>query len=163
MVRDTHFVRPHHERILYQYILLFSAVLLLDRITKYAALHYIRGEYRLSAFLSCHSVLNRGIVCGIFNSLQTTSFILTSLLVFFIYFLLTCYTYFQWKQQRSIFAEVLILAGGLSNIIDRFIYKGVVDFIVLGYKNWFWPVFNVADACIVVGVFLMVLTCFDKS
>ncbi len=147
----------------HHYISLFSAVLLLDRITKYAAVHYVSGEYRLSAFLSCQPVLNRGIVCGIFNSLHTTSFILTSLLVFSIYALLVVYTYFQWKEHRSIFAELLILAGGLSNIIDRFIYNGVVDFIVLSYKDWFWPVFNVADACIVCGVILMVLTCFDKS
>lgn len=146
----------------YRSISLFSAVLVFDRITKYAALH-VTDEYRLSAFLSCHPVLNRGIVCGVFNSLQTTSFILTSLLVFFIYGLLAWYTFFQWKQNRSIFAEILILAGGLSNIIDRFVYKGVVDFIVLGYKDWFWPVFNFADACIVCGVLLMVLTCFDKS
>lgn len=77
--------------------------------------------------------------------------------------MLAFYTFFQWKQNQSILAEVFILAGGLSNIIDRFVYSGVVDFIVLGYKDWFWPVFNVADAFIVLGVTLMMVSCIDNS
>jgi hypothetical protein len=41
-----------------------------------------------------------------------------------------------------------IVGGAIGNIIDRFHYQFVVDFIDL---RW-WPVFNVADSCITVGV-----------
>ena len=48
---------------------------------------------------------------------------------------------------------ILILAGAISNIIDRLYYVCVIDFIDLR----FWPVFNLADIFIVSGVvFLLV-------
>jgi signal peptidase II len=47
-----------------------------------------------------------------------------------------------------------IVGGAIGNIVDRFHYGFVVDFIDL---HW-WPVFNVADSCITVGVALLVLS-----
>ena len=49
----------------------------------------------------------------------------------------------------------LVLGGGVGNVIDRVLrdHGGVVDFVDL---HW-WPVFNVADACIVTGVGLLLL------
>lgn len=49
----------------------------------------------------------------------------------------------------------LVLGGGLGNVVDRVVrdHGGVVDFVDL---HW-WPVFNVADACIVTGVGLLLL------
>ncbi|GAC1310092.1 MAG: signal peptidase II [Vulcanimicrobiaceae bacterium] len=46
-----------------------------------------------------------------------------------------------------------IVGGAIGNIVDRFHYGYVVDFIDL---RW-WPVFNVADSCITIGVVLLVL------
>ena len=49
----------------------------------------------------------------------------------------------------------LVLGGGVGNVVDRIVrgHGGVVDFVDL---HW-WPVFNVADACIVTGVGLLLL------
>jgi signal peptidase II len=47
----------------------------------------------------------------------------------------------------------LMLGGALGNMIDRFRFGYVVDFIDLGW----WPVFNVADSSIVVGVTMLAL------
>lgn len=44
----------------------------------------------------------------------------------------------------------LIVAGGLSNLADRLLYGGVVDYI----KIFVWPIFNIADVMIVAGVLL---------
>jgi signal peptidase II len=52
----------------------------------------------------------------------------------------------------------LVLAGGASNLVDRFIYDGrVVDFISLGIGGLHTGVFNVADAAITAGVLLMLV------
>lgn len=49
----------------------------------------------------------------------------------------------------------LVLGGGIGNVVDRVLrdHGGVVDFVDL---HW-WPVFNVADSCIVTGVGLLLL------
>jgi lipoprotein signal peptidase len=47
----------------------------------------------------------------------------------------------------------LILAGTLGNLYDRIVFDGVRDFL---YFYWIeWPVFNVADCCLVCGAFLL--------
>jgi signal peptidase II len=52
-----------------------------------------------------------------------------------------------------------IVGGAIGNIVDRFHYGYVVDFIDL---RW-WPVFNVADSCITIGVVLLVLATFVRE
>lgn len=51
-------------------------------------------------------------------------------------------------------AFALILAGAVGNLLDRVFRGYVVDFIHVPH----WPVFNVADVCIVVGVVVLALT-----
>ena len=48
-------------------------------------------------------------------------------------------------------AYALILGGAIGNLIDRSLYGYVVDFLDLGW----WPVFNVADSGITVGIALL--------
>jgi len=56
-------------------------------------------------------------------------------------------------------AVVGILGGALSNGVDRLVQGSVVDFIKVGW----WPVFNVADSCIVVAIVLLLLFSFRPS
>lgn len=49
----------------------------------------------------------------------------------------------------------LILGGTLGNLFDRAVFHGVRDFL---YFHWFeWPVFNVADCCLVCGAGLLLI------
>ncbi len=60
-------------------------------------------------------------------------------------------------------AIALILGGAVGNLIDRFFYGYVVDFIQVYYNNWYFPSFNIADAAISCGTaLLLVLTLFEK-
>jgi signal peptidase II len=53
----------------------------------------------------------------------------------------------------------LILAGTLGNLYDRVLFNGVRDF--LHWNLWFdWPVFNVADCCLVVGAGMLLMQAF---
>ena len=63
------------------------------------------------------------------------------------------FTFKKWQQHTSILAELAVLAGAISNIIDRYLYGGVVDFIHAHLGGWSWPIFNVADMAIVLGIF----------
>ena len=49
-------------------------------------------------------------------------------------------------------SQALVIAGGVGNLIDRIRFKEVVDFIK--WEVFEFPVFNIADICIVVGAFM---------
>ncbi len=53
----------------------------------------------------------------------------------------------------------LILAGTLGNFYDRVVFNGVRDFLHWNYL-FDWPVFNVADCCLVCGAFLLLIQAF---
>jgi signal peptidase II len=59
-------------------------------------------------------------------------------------------------------AAAFISGGAIGNVIDRFAYGHVIDFILLYYQNWFYPAFNLADSFICVGAVLMVLDSLKK-
>jgi signal peptidase II len=56
----------------------------------------------------------------------------------------------------------LILAGTLGNLYDRLLFGGVRDFLHWNYQ-FDWPVFNVADCCLVVGASLLLLQAFTSQ
>ena len=60
-------------------------------------------------------------------------------------------------QSLQASALALILGGALGNVWDRLMYGYVIDFIDVYYDQWHWPVFNVADSAIVVGVILLIV------
>jgi signal peptidase II len=66
-------------------------------------------------------------------------------------------------EWRTALPFALIIAGALGNVIDRLRLGYVVDFIEWYYRGFHWPVFNVADSCIVVGATLMVLFNFASK
>lgn len=77
--------------------------------------------------------------------------------------------YYMWiylKEEIKVKAALaLVLGGAFGNLIDRILYSRVVDFIDIGIKNTRWPVFNVADAVVVIGMIILSIHMFilDKS
>jgi signal peptidase II len=64
------------------------------------------------------------------------------------------------NDDRMLGACALLLAGITGNLVDRARLGHVIDFILLHYKSYHWPVFNVADMCICAGAFLLVYDMF---
>ena len=56
------------------------------------------------------------------------------------------------------YSFLIILAGALGNVFDRFFYSAVPDFIDIHYQNFHWFIFNVADIFITIGVVLLLYT-----
>jgi signal peptidase II len=54
----------------------------------------------------------------------------------------------------------LVLGGAVGNLYDRISYGYVIDFIDVYYKTHHWPVFNIADSAISVGVVMMLIDAF---
>ena len=61
-------------------------------------------------------------------------------------------------------ALALILGGAIGNLIDRFLYGKVVDFVDVGFGTTRWPIFNVADSAVTVGMILLIgIVLFDRT
>lgn len=58
---------------------------------------------------------------------------------------------------RTALPFALVISGALGNVIDRLRFGYVIDFVDWYWRDFHWPVFNVADSCIVVGAVMMVL------
>jgi signal peptidase II len=54
----------------------------------------------------------------------------------------------------------LIIGGALGNLYDRLALGHVVDFMLLHYRDWYFPAFNVADSAITVGAAALILDSF---
>jgi signal peptidase II len=64
------------------------------------------------------------------------------------------------SDDRMLGACALLLAGIVGNLTDRARLGHVIDFILLHYKTYHWPVFNVADMSICAGAFLLIYDMF---
>lgn len=146
------------KNILYGYLFLGTFIFIIDRITKLAALAWCtENAYVVNAFLSFDVLFNRGISWGMFHGDSDALFIFVSLIITMITTVLCWYAYHNYRRGNVIWGEVCIIAGSLCNVVDRVLYHGVIDFIVLSYGELSWPVFNIADAMIVLGVGILLL------
>jgi len=146
-----------------RYSLIFIITFLLDRITKGLALKYFAERYEVNKLLSFELMFNRGISWGMLHFADDRFFIVVSVVIGIIACALAFYAYVRWMNHSSIVGEVLVLSGALSNLIDRILHQGVIDFIALSFNGWSWPVFNFADAFIVVGVGIMFIKNYRDS
>lgn len=124
----------------------FISIFFLDRVSKSLVLS--RG-FNYS--------LNRGISFSLFHYNSDFNFYIVTAVIALVLSGFTLYTWYEYKLGKSIFGEVCVLSGGLSNLVDRFIYCGVIDFIDIGFGDWHWPTFNIADVFIVFGIGVITL------
>ena len=126
------------------------AVVLLDRWTKQLAVSHLldsgaRSVPVLGEYIRFTYVENRGAAFGLFQE-QTTFFIVVGVVVIAV--IVASYRYLPEPSWLLNFCLGLQMGGAIGNLIDRVRVGYVVDFIDLT----FWPVFNIADSAICVGV-----------
>lgn len=132
-------------------MLTIPAVFLLDQISKQLVKSYLSygQSWPSDGIFRFTHVTNSGAAFGFFSN-ATPALILASLVAigFLVYF------YRTHGAPRPILrlAIGLQMGGALGNLVDRLHSGSVVDFIDVAW----WPVFNVADSSIVVGMFILV-------
>jgi signal peptidase II len=138
-------------------VLVVLVVVFLDLLTKYFAELYLVSRSTIEVipgFFSFTLVYNKGVAFGLFGGLPdlTRRIVLACVsilaLVVVFRFMLKEAKSDSWAQ----FALCGILGGAVGNIVDRFRYDAVVDFLDFYYQGYHWPAFNVADSAISVGV-----------
>ncbi len=137
------------------YIIIISVILLviLDQITKFIVIKTMTlGETItiIEDFFLLNSHRNTGGAWGILQD-QMTVFYLVTLIAFVLFYYLAKETDFKNKKVYSI-AVILLIAGGLGNFIDRVLSQEVVDFLDFYIFGYDFPIFNVADMCLTIGM-----------
>lgn len=137
-------------------------IFIFDRITKSWALGLL-NQKNINPFLSFDLAFNRGINWGLFHSDKTITFaILNSIIVLIIGMLV--YKIIKSLQRGKLdLGYTLIAAGAFSNLWDRLMYGGVIDFIILQWSRWSWPAFNIADAMIITGIGLVMIDLYKNK
>lgn len=131
---------------------------LLDRLTKYWSVNILSkiGEIKIiDKFFSFYYLENTGAAFGIMkNKIYFLSIVTVLVLGGIIYYLL-----FKRPKDKLIRISLsLIIAGAIGNLVDRVLYKYVIDFILLHFKDvYYFPVFNVADILVCIGTFLLII------
>ncbi len=116
------------------------ALFILDQALKLIAQH--NGP---SAGLYTYT-LNTGMTFGFFPNANTAMIVISVIaLALLVYVIRT-------EKNYEFFGLALIIAGVLSNGIDRLVHGGVIDYIRIGT----FPVFNIADALIITGVAVLI-------
>lgn len=144
-------------------------VLMLDQYTKAIAVEYLIytkpypvlsliGE-KLNFGLNWFLTYNYGTAFSFIKTADNNTFIF---LVMFSTLITIALLYWLYKEDSknkvSIIAIGCIIGGALGNIYDRIALGYVVDFVDVYAGSWHWPVFNLADSAISVGVVLLLLT-----
>lgn len=106
-------------------------------------------------FVELRFVLNQGMAFSLLSGKQLFLIVATSAALLLIAYIL----FFRSRGKRlQQLAMILVLAGGIGNLIDRVLNGEVVDYINLLFMRF--AVFNFADICVCVGVALWVLVIF---
>ena len=141
-------------------IIIVSLIFLLDRISKIYVIHLneilLNSEIITSKFINIQLIWNEGVAFGLF-AFDDKSFY--NLITGFIIIIILILIYFI-RRSRGIekYSFLIILAGALGNVFDRFLYSAVPDFIDIHYQNFHWFIFNVADIFITLGVLLLIFS-----
>ena len=127
------------------------AVIILDIATKFIAVTTLSPGQSikvLPGIFHITLVLNKGAAFGLLKNHNSLFMALSFAVIFFI----IVYTY-RYKPITStiLIAFGLILGGAIGNIIDRIRFGCVVDF----FDFRIWPVFNIADSSITIGVIML--------
>lgn len=141
-----------------------AVVVAADQSSKTWALHHTLGGRHVLWTLWLDLTFNSGAAFGIGHGV--TPVIEAAVLVVLIGFLLLGRQAARSASWPAIASLGLVMGGAAGNLADRFFRHipghpgAVIDFIAaarVGQHDW-WPVFNVADSCIVVGVIILVLS-----
>lgn len=144
--------------------LLALLLLSLDQVTKFWAVKYLVNIMPVFNFLNLIKLdlelaFNQGVSWGLFRAHNLIARLSLIVVISVILIYLIFYTRQRLRSGKTILAESLIIAGAISNLIDRLYYGAVIDFIHVSFKfnnlNWDFPIFNLADVGIFIGVCYM--------
>lgn len=133
--------------------------LLLDQVSKLVAQNHLASGGAVSVigeFFVLEYHVNTGAAWSFLANQTWGIYVLSAIsvgaCVLFIYWLIKI------KDRRVRFCLSLIISGTAGNMIDRIFRGGVIDFLSFRFGQYQFPIFNVADSILVVGIVLLLIS-----
>ena len=143
-------------------ILITLITLVIDQTSKYLILINMK-EFEsipiINNFFKVTFMKNTGAAFSFLEGNVPLIIIVTSIIIIFI---LRYIKTTNPKRQEKIFYS-LIIGGAFGNLIDRIVHGYVIDFLDFNLFGYNYPVFNVADISIVVGIFSLIILSIIES
>lgn len=139
-------------------------LILLDQLSKnFIVKNYNLGEGKeiINNFFSITSHRNRGAAWGILQDSRLFFIIVT-----LIFMSILSYYLFKHNGKLTNFDKItfsLIYGGAIGNFIDRLTRHEVVDFLDFTIFGYDFPIFNLADCYICIGVFFLMLKIYNEE
>jgi len=132
-----------------------GSVVLIDQLSKFLALLYLAPQTSvpfIPKVLDLTLIMNPGVAFGLFSGYAPVLFSVITVSLVFLFLIANRSHGPSSKGTSNVdrWALSLILGGAIGNWIDRLRFAAVIDF--LDFR--IWPVFNIADTAITIGVCL---------
>ena len=134
-------------------IILVSVLLGLDLSLKYLVSSYLTTVNIIDNFFSLTYVLNDGAAFSLFASRTYLLILIALICLFFIIYELKN----NLDDRVLSIGYSLVLAGLLGNFIDRLIDGYIIDYLSFKILGYSYPIFNLADILIVVGIVIVII------
>ena len=141
-----------------KWLFLSACIFMIDFLSKQFIIKHFSHiiPYRITDMLNIVVTYNSGIAFSLLSHFNAKGMLVISgvgmLIVVGLFFWLSRLA----AQDKMLAIGIsLIIGGALGNLCDRLILGYVIDFIDLHYRQYHWPVFNIADSAITLGVFLL--------
>lgn len=140
-----------------KYYLVALFVIILDQVTKYIVATQMKIHHSVEVipgFFYFTSHRNSGAAWGMLQGQMWLFYIVTVVVVIVIIYYMTIY-----KHQYPLLniGLALILGGAIGNFIDRVRIQEVIDFLDFNIFGYDFPIFNVADSALTIGVILVII------
>ena len=139
-------------------IILIILIIFLDQLIKFfiSNMEVFSSITIISNFLSITYVQNTG---AAFSILSDNTLLIIIISFLFLYLL---YKYILNSEKYKNYSFLLI-GGVISNLIDRIFRGYVIDYLDFKIINYNFPIFNVADICIVIGCIIVIIYTLKKE
>ncbi|MCZ0703356.1 signal peptidase II [Natronobacillus azotifigens] len=146
-----------------RYYLLALGVIIIDQLTKWWVVTNMELRESIPVienFFYITSHRNPGAAWGILAGQMAFFYVITLVVIGLIVY------YMQKYAKDNIWTGIalgLVLGGAIGNFIDRLIFQEVVDFLNVYIGSYNYPIFNIADSALVIGVIIIFIITFKEE
>ena len=139
-------------------ILIFIVIaVILDQAIKIAVDHYLplQQAVHVVPMLALYRTYNLGVAFSMLSGLD--GWLIVGMRLIIVVFVLYLWRNAAKDRWLAHLGFALIISGAIGNLVDRFIYGHVIDYVLFYTETWSFAVFNLADSFITVGAGAVIL------